>query len=70
MLAALFDKGERTIDDVLAGIEYEDYDIYKLIRYRPELAGPPAKFFRILDKIKNPGKSRGLFVGVSRTVRS
>ena len=55
VLAALFDKGEEgMIDDVLGGIEYIDYDLCNLTDYRPELAGSPEKFFRVLDKIKDP----------------
>ena len=42
------------IDDVLGRIEYDDDDLYYLTNYRPELAGSPEKFFRVLDKIKEP----------------
>ena len=52
VLAALFDKGEGVIDGVLGGIKYNDEDLTDLIGYRPELAGSPEKFFKILDKIK------------------
>ena len=40
---------------------------YDLTVYRPELAGSPEKFFRILDKIKIREIKRLLFVRVSRT---
>ena len=40
------------IDDVLRRIEYDDDELVALTDYRPELAGSPEKFFRILDKIK------------------
>ena len=53
VLAALFDQGEeRLIDEVLGRVNYNDYDLHYLTGYRPELAGSPEKFFRILDKIK------------------
>ena len=54
VLAALFDKGEGMIDGVLGRIEYDDDDLCGLTDYRPELAGSPEKFFRVLDKIKDP----------------
>jgi hypothetical protein len=55
ILAALFDKGEKgMIDDVLKKVEYNDYDLVHLTSYRPELASSPEKFFRVLDKIKDP----------------
>ena len=54
VLAALFDKGEGMIDGVLGRIDYDDYDLWSLTNYRPELAGSPEKFFRVLDKIKDP----------------
>ena len=41
------------IDDVLGGVEYDDDDLCGLTDYRPELAGSPEKFFRVLDKIKD-----------------
>ena len=59
VLAALFDKGEGMIDEVLGGIEYDDNDLCYLTNYRPELAGSPEKFFRILDKIKDPENQEG-----------
>ena len=52
VLAALFDKGEGMIDDVFGRIKYNDWDLRDLTYYRPELAGSPEKFFRVLDKIK------------------
>ena len=68
VLAALFDKGEEgMIDGVLGGIKYDDYDLPYLTNYRPELAGSPEKFFRVLDKIKDRKIKSGLFVGVSVT---
>ena len=55
VLAALFDKGEKgMIDDVLGRIKCNDNDLRRLTSYRPELAGSPEKFFRVLDKIKDP----------------
>ena len=54
VLAALFDKGEGKIDEVLGGINYGDSDLCYLTPYRQELAGSPEKFFRVLDKIKEP----------------
>ena len=39
---------------VLEGVEYDDEDLCDLTNYRPELAGSPEKFFRVLDKIKDP----------------
>ena len=44
------------IDGVFGRIKYGDNDLYILTKYRPELAGSPEKFFRILDKIKDPKK--------------
>ena len=65
-LAALFDKGrEGMIDDVLRGIRCKDHDLWELTNYRRELAGSPEKFFRVLDKIKDPGtQERAVRVGV------
>ena len=40
----------------LRRIDYDDDDLYYLTDYRPELAGSPEKFFRVLDKIKEPKK--------------
>ena len=54
VLAALFDKGEGMIDGVLGRIEYDDDDLCDLTGYRHELAGSPEKFFKVLDKIKDP----------------
>ena len=54
VLAALFDKREGMVDGVLGGIKYDDNDLWGLTKYRKELAGSPAKFFRVLDKIKDP----------------
>jgi len=56
VLAALFDKGEGMIDCVLGGIKYDDSDLYGLTGCRPELAVSFEKFFRVLDKIKEPEK--------------
>ena len=57
VLAALFDKGEqRMIDSVLGRFNYDDNDLYDLTNYRPELAGSPEKFFRVLDRIEDPEK--------------
>ena len=49
----------------LGEIKYNDYDLWDLTRYRPELAGSPEKFFRVLDKIKDPKSQEWLFAGVS-----
>ena len=68
VLAALFDKGEEgMIDDVLGGIDYDDNDLRDLTDYRPELAGSPEKFFKVLDKIKDPRKQE---YAVHRGVRN
>ena len=66
VLAALFDKGEEgMIDGVLGRVEYDDGDLRDLTDYRPELAGSPEKFFRVLDKIEDPDKQeRAVHVGV------
>ena len=56
VLAALFDQGEGMIDEVLGRIKYNDDDLCCLTDYRPELAGSPEKFFRVLDKIEDPKK--------------
>ena len=55
------------IDGVLGGIEYNDYDLWDLTGYRPELAGSPEKFFRVLDKIKDPEMQEMAVRGVSET---
>ena len=70
VLAALFDKGEGMIDDVLGKVEYNDFDLYDLTEYRPELAGSPEKFFKILDRIEDP-RSQGSAVhwGVNNLLR-
>ena len=54
VLAALFDKGEGMIDEVLARINYNDNDLWDLTNFRPEMAGSPEKFIRLLDKIQKP----------------
>ena len=42
-----------------------------LTDYRPELAGSPEKFFRVLDKIKEPENARdGCSLGCHQPVRS
>ena len=71
VLAALFDKGEKMIDDVLGRIEYDDDDLMHLTRYRKELAGSPEKFFRVLDKIKGWGKQeRAACWGVTDLIKA
>ena len=72
VLAALFDKGEKgMIDDVLGRIEYDDDDLCNLTDYRPELAGSPEKFFRVLDKIKDPEmQEMAVRVGVSNLFKA
>ena len=42
------------IDGVLGEIECNDKDLCDLTDHRPELAGSPEKFFRVLDKIEGP----------------
>ena len=42
------------IDGVLGRINYNDKNLRNLTKYRPELAGSPEKFFRVLDKIEDP----------------
>jgi hypothetical protein len=55
VLAALFDKGEEgMIDDVLEKVRCNDFELGGLTNYRPELAGSPEKFFRVLDRIEDP----------------
>ena len=39
---------------MLARVEYNDSDLRNLTYHRKELAGSPEKFFRVLDKIKEP----------------
>ena len=43
----------------LRGVEYGDQDLDNLTYYRRELAGSPEKFFRVLDKIKDPKNQEG-----------
>ena len=55
VLAALFDKGKKgMIDEVLGKVECNDWDLASLTFYRPELAGSPEKFSKVLDKIEEP----------------
>ena len=71
VLAALFDKGEGIIDEVLGKVKYDDYDLWDLTNYRSELAGSPEKFFRILDKIKEPkNQEYAVRCGCQQLVRS
>ena len=44
------------IDGVLGRVKYDDYNLCLLTDYRPELAGSPEKFFRVLDKMEDPEK--------------
>ena len=53
------------IDGVLEKIKYDDFDLRNLTNYRPELAGSPEKFFRILDKIEEPESQERAVRGVS-----
>ena len=63
-LAALFDKGEEgMIDEVLGRINYGDSDLRVLTEYRHELAGSPEKFFKVLDKIKEPDSQESTVQG-------
>ena len=43
------------IDDVLGRVEYDGDDLVHLTNYRPGLTCAPEKFFRVLDKIEEPG---------------
>ena len=42
------------VDQVLKKIKYDDYDLMDLTTYRPELAESHDKFFKVIDKIKDP----------------
>ena len=42
------------VDQVLKKIEYNDDDLMDLTDYRPELAESHDKFFKVIDKIKDP----------------
>ena len=53
-LAALFIKRSDVVDQVLKKIKYDDDDLMYLTNYRPELAESHDKFFKVIDKIKNP----------------
>ena len=43
------------VDQVLKKIKYNDNDLMDLTTYRPELAESHDKFFKVIDKIKDPG---------------
>jgi hypothetical protein len=53
-LAALFIERSDEVDQVLEKIEYNDYDLWNLTDYRPELAESHEKFFMVIDLIKKP----------------
>ena len=53
-LAALFIKRPDKVDEVLKKIKYDDDDLRYLTDYRPELAESHDKFFKVIDKIKDP----------------
>ena len=53
-LAALFIKRPDEVDQVLKRIKYNDGDLIGLTSYRPELAESHDKFFKVIDKIKDP----------------
>ena len=53
-LAALFIKRPDEVDQVLKKIKYNDDDLIYLTDYRPELAESHDKFFKVIDKIKDP----------------
>ena len=53
-LAALFIKRSDEVDQVLKKIEYNDNDLIYLTDHRPELAESHDKFFKAIDKIKDP----------------
>ena len=56
---------------MLERIGYNDDDLVKLTDYRPELAGSPEKFFRVLDKIKEPKKQEeAVYWGVMNLFRA
>ena len=52
-LAALFDKEPEKIDKVLEKIRYTDSALVDSVRFRPEMASQPEKFFKLLDLIKD-----------------
>ena len=58
-LAALFIKRPDVVDQVLKKIKYNDYDLMYLTNYRPELAESHDKFFKVIDKIKDPENQEG-----------
>ena len=71
MLAALFDKGEGIIDEVLDKVEYSGSNLHSLTYYRRELADSPEKFFRVLDKIEKPIlQERAVCLGVSNLFKA
>ena len=43
------------VDQVLENIKYDDNDLMDLTDHRPELAESHEGFFKVIDKIKNPG---------------
>ena len=53
-LAALFIKRSDMVDQVLKKIKYDDDDLMDLTNHRPELAESHDKFFKVIDKIKDP----------------
>ena len=56
---------------MLGRVDYDDDDLRDLPDYRPELAGSPEKFFRILDKIKEPEtQKRTVYWGVESLFRA
>ena len=57
-LAALFIKRSDIVDEVLKKIKYNDDDLSDLTNHRPELAESHDGFFKVIDKINDPRKSR------------
>ena len=53
------------VDQVLKKIGYNDYDLRYLTHHRPELAESHDKFFKVIDKIKDPENQEWLLKMVS-----
>ena len=69
-LAALFIKRPDIVDQVLKKIKYNDDDLRNLTNYRPELAESHDKFFKVIDKIKDPKNQEwAVRVGCHQSVR-
>ena len=69
-LAALFIKRFDIVDEVLKKIKYDDNDLRDLTDHRPELAESHDKFFKAIDKIKDPKyQEMAVRVGCHRSVQ-